>query len=40
MIHSPLATEPLLRLGVVSISAPVVTTWAIMVVLAIVGWRL
>ncbi len=33
MIHSPLATEPLLRLGVVSISAPVVTTWAIMIVI-------
>lgn len=33
MIHSPLATEPLLRLGVVSISAPVVTTWAIMMVI-------
>lgn len=33
MIHSPLATESLLRLGVVSISAPVVTTWAIMIVI-------
>ena len=35
MIHSPLATEPLLRIGFVSISAPVVTTWVIMI--AIVG---
>ncbi|PMS18094.1 ATP synthase F0 subunit A [Trinickia dabaoshanensis] len=35
MIHSPLATEPLLRIGFVSISAPVVTTWIIMI--AIVG---
>ena len=33
MIHSPLATEPLLRIGFVSISAPVVTTWVIMIVL-------
>lgn len=33
MIHSPLATEPLLRIGFVSISAPVVTTWAIMAVI-------
>lgn len=30
MIHSPLATEPLLRIGFVPISAPVMTTWAIM----------
>lgn len=30
MMHSPLATEPLLRIGVVSISTPVVTTWVIM----------
>ena len=34
-MHSPLATEPLLRIGFVSISAPVVTTWIIMI--AIVG---
>lgn len=33
MIHSPLATEPLLRIGVVSISTPVVTTWIVMIVL-------
>lgn len=33
MIHSPLATEPLLSIGVVSISTPVVTTWVIMIAL-------
>ncbi|KVT41304.1 F0F1 ATP synthase subunit A [Burkholderia ubonensis] len=30
MIHSPLVTEPLIRIGLVSISAPVVTTWVMM----------
>ena len=33
MIQSPLATEPLLSIGVVSISTPVVTTWVIMIAL-------
>ena len=34
MMHSPLATEPLLRIGFVAFSTPVVTTWVIMALLA------
>jgi F-type H+-transporting ATPase subunit a len=34
MIHSPLATEPLVHIGFVSISAPVVTTWVMMALIA------
>lgn len=30
MMHSPLATEPLFHISAVPVSAPVVTTWAIM----------
>lgn len=33
MMHSPLVTAPLFTIGVVRISAPVVTTWIIMAVL-------
>jgi F-type H+-transporting ATPase subunit a len=35
MIHSPLATEPLLHVGPVAITAPVVVTWAIMACMTI-----
>ncbi|WP_175958516.1 F0F1 ATP synthase subunit A [Burkholderia sp. BCC0405] len=31
MMHSPLITEPLFRIGEVPVSAPVATTWALMV---------
>jgi F-type H+-transporting ATPase subunit a len=34
MIHSPLVTTPLFHLGPVPISAPVITTWVIMALLA------
>jgi F-type H+-transporting ATPase subunit a len=33
MIHSPLITEPLFHVGVISVSTPVVTTWIIMALL-------
>jgi F-type H+-transporting ATPase subunit a len=33
MMHSPLVTEPLFHIGPVPVSAPVVTTWAIMALL-------
>jgi len=35
MMHSPLTTEPLLHIGPLAISAPVIVTWAIMACLAI-----
>ncbi|SEJ43853.1 F0F1 ATP synthase subunit A [Paraburkholderia diazotrophica] len=35
MIHSPLVTEPLLHVGAVAITAPVVVTWAIMACMTI-----
>ncbi|WP_423382999.1 F0F1 ATP synthase subunit A [Burkholderia sp. LMG 32019] len=38
MIHSPLATEPLVRIGFVSISAPVLTTWGMMALIACAAW--
>ena len=34
MIHSPLVTEPLFTIGIVRISAPVMTTWVTMAVIA------
>ncbi|SDG10353.1 F0F1 ATP synthase subunit A [Paraburkholderia phenazinium] len=37
MMHSPLATEPLFHLGPVPVSAPVVTTWVIIVLLTAVS---
>ncbi len=41
MMHAPLATEPLFRIGIVQVSAPVVVTWALMacVCVAIVALR-
>ena len=38
MIGSPLATAPLFHLGFVAVTGPVVTTWAIMAVLAGLCW--
>ena len=40
MIHSPLATEPLLRVGPVDLTAPVVITWAIMACMTIAAMLL
>ncbi|MEM5343619.1 F0F1 ATP synthase subunit A [Paraburkholderia azotifigens] len=34
MMHSPLTTEPLLHIGPLAISAPVIVTWALMACLA------
>ena len=41
MMHAPLATEPLFRIGIVQVSAPVVVTWALMacVCVAVVAVR-
>jgi F-type H+-transporting ATPase subunit a len=38
MASSPLASAVLFYLGPVAITRPVVTTWAIMAVLALVSW--
>ncbi|WP_396333379.1 F0F1 ATP synthase subunit A [Burkholderia anthina] len=35
MMHSPLVTEPLFRIGVVPVSTPVATTWALMMLIAV-----
>ncbi|VWD18530.1 F0F1 ATP synthase subunit A [Burkholderia contaminans] len=35
MMHSPLMTEPLFRIGVVPVSTPVATTWALMMLIAV-----
>ncbi|OUL95657.1 F0F1 ATP synthase subunit A [Paraburkholderia hospita] len=40
MIHSPLATEPLLRAGPIAITAPVIITWAIMASMTIAAMLL
>lgn len=40
MTNSPLASQVLFRLGPVPISAQVVSTWAIMLLLALACWRL
>lgn len=40
MIHSPLVTEALLRLGPLAITMPVVVTWAIMAALTGIAFRL
>ncbi|MCA8091939.1 F0F1 ATP synthase subunit A [Burkholderia anthina] len=35
MMHSPLVTEPLFRIGAVLVSTPVATTWALMTLIAV-----
>lgn len=35
MMHSPLMTEPLLRIGAIPVSTPVATTWALMALVAV-----
>jgi F-type H+-transporting ATPase subunit a len=35
MMHSPLVTEPLFRIGAVPVSTPVATTWALMALIAV-----
>ena len=35
MMHSPLMTEPLFRIGAIPVSTPVATTWALMALVAV-----